>query len=80
MLTVTSSDLHKDTKNIQDLANREPVLIDNGNNKQVLLDYDHYQKIVGKNADKPVVSLYESFANIPPDLADTLAEIEFDEQ
>lgn len=70
MLTVTISDLKKDTKNIQNLAHHEPVLIEGGDSKQVLLDYDHYQKIVGKDADKPFVSLYDTFVNIASQFSD----------
>lgn len=77
MLTVTSAELHKDTKNIQNLADKEPVLIENGNSKQVLLDYDHYQKIVGKEADKPFVSAYDAFfANMSPELYQALAKLD----
>lgn len=44
------------------------------------MSYDEYKKLVGVDADKPFVSLYDAFVtNMPDDLREALAQIDDDD-
>lgn len=50
MISYTNADLHNKTAELQALANRTPILIDDGDTKQVLMSYEQYQALA--NTDK----------------------------
>lgn len=79
MKIITSEQLHHRTQEIQKLAHIEPVLIANGDERQVLMDYDEYAKLAGFTPDKPFVSLGEIFMNLPPEVASALAQVKDDD-
>lgn len=61
MISYTNADLHNKTQELQELAKRTPVLIQDGETKQVLMSYDRYKELAGEQADKPFKSAYEAF-------------------
>lgn len=75
MIEITATEFLNNPAYVQMLAKKEPVIVDNGDYKQVLVDYDEF---INKtpNAEKSFVSLYDVFTNIPEDLQKALAEIE----
>lgn len=76
MIEVSATTFAKNPIHFQLLAKKEPVIVSNGEQKQVLLDYDHYQQLT----DKPFVSLYDAiYANMSPELRQALAQMSDDE-
>lgn len=84
MISYTHADLHNKTQELQELAKRTPVLIQDGETKQVLMSYDRYKELAGEQVDKPFVSAYDAYMAIMADFSeeqlDALADadVEFD--
>lgn len=67
MHRIYSQHLQRDPAYFQKLANDEPVLIDMGEKKQLLIDYDEFVRLGGKldiRKDKNFVSAYDSLMKI----------------
>lgn len=76
MIEVTATTFAKNPTHFQLLATKEPVIVSNGEQKQILLDYDQYQQL----ADKPFVSLYDAIvANMSPELRQALQQMNDDD-
>lgn len=63
MIRIHSLHLQKDPANIQKLASYEPVIIDDNNKIQVLMDYDEFIRLGGKldiARDKDFISAYDT--------------------
>lgn len=82
MMAYTNADLHHKTAELQALANHTPILIADGDTKQVLMSYKQYQELGG--ADKSFVSAYDAYMAIMADWTDEQlnaladADVEFD--
>lgn len=82
MIAYTNADLHNKTAELQALASRTPILIADGDSKQVLMSYEQYQELGG--ADKSFVSAYDAYMAIMADWTDEQlnaladADVEFD--
>lgn len=61
MISYTNADLAQNTAHLQQLANELPILIADGDTKQVLMSYERYKELAGENADKPFISAYDAF-------------------
>lgn len=61
MISYTNADLAQNTAHLQQLANQLPILIADGDTKQVLMSYERYKELAGENADKPFVGAYDAF-------------------
>lgn len=73
MRAYTQQDLKQRTAELQAIAQTQPILIADGEQKQVLLSYDDYQKMLN---NKPFVSLADAFENIPEDIRQALASLD----
>lgn len=79
MIEFTADELTTRTAHIQRLAQNRPVLISDGEHKQVLMTYDDYLKLGGEPQSQNQ-SFYETFfGNMPPELANALAKFDDDE-
>lgn len=84
MISYTNADLHNKTAELQALANRTPILIDDGDTKQVLMSYEQYKTLSQENTGKPFVSAYDAYMQIMADWSDEKldaladADVEFD--
>lgn len=63
---------------IQKIAQIEPVVITDGEKRQVLINYQDFLKMTASD-NKPFVSLGEIFTNLPPEVAQALAQVEEDD-
>ncbi|MDO5051026.1 MAG: hypothetical protein Q4D68_04730 [Moraxella equi] len=70
MISYGNADLHERIAHLQKLANKHPVLIQDGDTKQVLLDYEHYKELVGDDADRPFLSAYDAFVAMMSDFSE----------
>lgn len=77
MIEITAVQFVNNPTHYQTLAEQEPVVVDNGNQKQVLMNYDEFLTL--KTHSKPFVSLYQTFANVPDELREALSQIDDDE-
>lgn len=81
MIKVTNTQFIQNPSHIQHLAEQEPVLVENGDKTQVLMDYEQYAQMSGT---KPFVSAYDTYMQIMSDFSpeelELLAcdDIEFD--
>lgn len=75
MIKVTNTQFIQNPSHIQHLAEQEPVLVENGDKTQVLMDYEQYAQLSGENPDKPFVSLYDAFSQIASEFSDEEREI-----
>lgn len=67
MHRIYSQHLQRDPAYFQKLANDEPVLIDMGEKKQLLIDYDEFVKLGGKldiSQFDGFVSAYDNFVKV----------------
>lgn len=80
-ISYTHHDLQNRTLELQELAKKHPILIQDGETKQVLLNYDDYKKMAGEAADElRFLSLHDAiFTNMPAELYQLLAEMDDDE-
>lgn len=84
MISYTNDYLHQHTAELQKMAEQLPVLISDNGRKQVLMDYEHYKKLAGENADQPFISAYDAFMEMMSGYTDEQLEalakddIEFD--
>lgn len=85
MIEVSAVQFIQNPAHIQALATKEPVIVDNGKHKQVLMNYDDYQALTKKmDADKPSLSAYDAYMQIMSDYSDEELEaladdsVEFD--
>lgn len=76
MIEIAATEFLNNPAYVQMLAEKEPVIVDNGTKKQVLMDYDEFINNAQANSQKSFVSLYDVFTNIPEDLQKALAKIE----
>lgn len=53
MMAYTNADLHHKTAELQALANHTPILIADGDTKQVLMSYEQYQELAGELDEVP---------------------------
>lgn len=72
MIKVTNTQFIQNPSHIQHLAEQEPVLVENGDKTQVLMDYEQYAQMSGT---KPFVSLYDMFEQIASEFSDEEREI-----
>lgn len=81
MIEVTVAEFIKNPGHIQSLAQKEPVIVGEGENKQILMDYDEYLSI---NSPTPHQGAYDAYmkimADFPKEKLDALADdkVEFD--
>lgn len=69
MIEVTAVQFIQNPEHIQALAEKEPVIVDNGKQKQVLMNYDDYQALKKADTDKPL-SAYDAFIEMISDYTD----------
>lgn len=68
-ISYTHHDLQNRTLELQELAKKHPILIQDGETKQVLLSYDDYKKMAGETADEPFESAYDFFVKMMADFS-----------
>lgn len=67
--------MHEDTAHLQKLAKYSPILIQDGDTKQMLMSYEDYKKLAGNDADKPFVSAYDVFMQMFEGYSDEELEV-----
>lgn len=79
MIEISSSQFIQNPIHIQNLAEKEPVIVNDGTKKQVLMSYEDFLSL---NApQKPFVSLYDALVtNMPDELRQALAQIDDDDE
>lgn len=78
MIEISTAQFIQNPAHIQSLAEKEPVLLDNGKHKQVLMNYDDFLSL--NQTKKPFVSLYDALVtNMPTELREALAQIDDDD-
>lgn len=73
MLQITTNEFLQNPNHFQTIAEKEPIIVENGEQKQILMSYDDFLKL---NTKKPAVSLYDVFANVPDELREALLLID----
>lgn len=72
MITIQSI---SDLKKAQQHAEQEPVIVSNGNQKQILMDYEQYEQLSNTKSNKPFVSAYDAYMQIMSDFSQEELEI-----
>lgn len=75
MIEVTVAEFIKNPSHVQSLAQKEPVIVGDGDNKQVLMDYDEYQKSIGEDVNKPPMTGREFLAEMAEGMTDEQLEL-----
>lgn len=75
LLQITTHEFLQNPTHFQTLADKEPIIVENGEQKQILMNYSDFLKL---NPQKPAVSLYDVFANVPDELREALLLIDDD--
>lgn len=59
MIKITRDEFAKNVQKFQEVAQKEPVLVTDGDKSQILLDYDDYKKLT--TDVHPAQNAYEAF-------------------